>query len=57
MGQDLCPGGEVKAGRSFIWGCPLTDRATTDTGGASEVLRRGNSWSVRRTETYTDGWC
>ena len=57
MGQDLCPGGEVKAGRSFIWGCPLTDRATTDTGGASEVLKRGNSWSVRRTETYTDGWC
>ena len=41
MGQDLCPAGEVKAGRSLIWGCPLTDRATTDTGGASEVWRRG----------------
>lgn len=58
MGQDLCPAGEVKAGRSLIWGCPLTDRATTDTGGASEVWRRGKQLACgRRTETFTDGWC
>ena len=51
MGQDLCPGGEVKAGRSLIWGCPVTDR-TTDTGGASEVWRRGKQLACgRRTET------
>ena len=51
MGQDLCPGGEVKTGRSLIWGCPVTDR-TTDTGGASEVWRRGKQLACGKwTET------
>ena len=58
MGQDLCPAGDMKARKSLIWGCPLTDRPTTDTGGASEVWRRGKQLACgRRTETFTDGWC
>lgn len=50
MGQDLCPDGEVKAGGGLIWGYPLTDRATTDTGGASEVLRKGEAAGLWQTD-------